>query len=95
MPLTYDDAVTTFWFGVAFLNLSLLQRSWSLLTLIIVWFAVFPVFQSAVRDALRHYLLLHPQPLWELSVVAALPYLLAVVVLAVRWRRRFRPSPGA
>lgn len=56
---------------------------------------MFPVFESAVRAVLRHAFLLHPQPLWELSVVAALPYLLAVVVLVVRWRRRFRLSPGA
>ena len=95
MPLTYDDAVTMFWFGVAFLNLSLLRRSCSLISLLIVWFAIFPVFESAVRAAMSHYFLLHPQSLWELSVVATLPYMLAVMVLAVRWRRRFRPSPGA
>ena len=47
MPLSFDTAVTTFWWGVACLNLSFLRRSWSLQGLFgvfVLWFACFPVF---------------------------------------------------
>ena len=97
MPLNYDEAVTAFWFGVAFLNLSFIRRSWSLQSLFVVfvvWFAVFPVFESAVRSILRSIFVLHPQRLWGLSIVSTLPYLLAVAVLAARWSRRLPPSSG-
>ena len=92
MPLEYDTALTTFWFGVGFLNASLVRRNWNLWGVIVLWIIVFPMFQDVVREIGRHYLLRHPVAPWKLSAVTALPYLLAFGIIAWRWRHRHRPA---
>ena len=95
MKLDLDTVITAFWIGCFLFTLCLTRRIADIFAVFILWFACFPSLEGIFRSVLHTVMRKHPIDFWELALTAAVPYVLAVLLLWLRvhqHRKLLRPK---